>query len=319
MSKSKDRRKEFKIPEDAKKMAKITFKKYKKENEDYYESKKDLKKSYYAYLTDLLPVSVSTVINYGHIPSMVETKEAIFEKLTDEGFIKFIKKEIKNEGEIDNCDLLPNVIYKIITEANRAAENEKAENPDAKVEYDLNDLVEVSHLILKKKIKKLTKSGIDENLAFDVLSTIPTPRILAKSQYHHIRQFLTVLYEHAKSKDIDFSKIMKVVFKDDDYVSSVITFALLERKEKISNFNDGQKKLFNDITEYSFKTMEDMKKEDIQAIIKAYVGARKKDESQGKDTNRRYYISSLPESDYPKITKVVKKFINNNEEMKKYF
>lgn len=321
MSKTKDRRKEFKIPEDAKKMAKMTFKKFKKENEDYYDSKKELKKAYYAYLIDLLPVSVSSVINYGHIPNMKETKEAIFEKLTDGNLVKYLKKEIKNGGdaEIENCDLLPNVIYKIITDANKAVETEKAENPDANVAYDLDDLVEISHLILKKKIKKLTKSGINENVAFDVLSTIPTARILAKSQYHHIRQLFIVLYEHAKTQDIDFSKIMKVVFKDDDYVSSVITFALLERKEKISNFNDGQKKLFNDITEYCFKTMEEMKKEDIQAIIKAYVGARKKDGEQGKDTNRRYYISSLPESDYPKITKVVKRFINNNEDMKKYF
>ena len=112
---------------------------------------------------------------------------------------------------------------------------------------------------------------------------------------------------------------MKVVFKGDDYVPSIITFALLERKEKISGFNDTQKKLFNSITEYCFKTMEDMKKDDIVAILKAYTEARKRDESQNKDTNRRYYISSLPESDYPRILKVVSKIIELDEDMKKYF
>ena len=119
--------------------------------------------------------------------------------------------------------------------------------------------------------------------------------------------------------DIDFEKVMKVVFKGDDYVPSIITFALLERKEKISGCNDTQKKLFNSITEYCFKTMEDMKKDDIVAILKAYTEARKRDESQNKDTNRRYYISSLPESDYPRILKVVSKIIELDEDMKKYF
>ena len=41
------RAKEFKIPEDAKKLAKLTLKKFKKENEDYYDSKKELKNAYY--------------------------------------------------------------------------------------------------------------------------------------------------------------------------------------------------------------------------------------------------------------------------------
>ena len=111
-----------------------------------------------------------------------------------------------------------------------------------------------------------------------------------------------------------------MVFKDDkDYIGSVITFALLERKEKISGFNETQKKLFNDITEFCFKVMEDMPKESIHAILKSYVDARKRDESQNKDANRRYYISSLPESDYPRILKAMNKIVSENEEMKKYF
>jgi hypothetical protein len=85
------------------------------------------------------------------------------------------------------------------------------------------------------------------------------------------------------------------------------------------NFTDNQKKVFNDITNYCFKTMEDMSKDDIIMILKAYVEARRRDERAGKDTNRRYYISSLPESDYPRIIKAVEKMINSNEDNKKYF
>lgn len=311
--------KSFKIPEDAKKLAKLNFKKFKKENEDYYDGKKDLKNGYYGQILEYLPDSINLIIRYGHLQDVQETKEAIYEKLTDNGFIKYLKKEIKHDYEFNNMLLLPNIIYDIIGIAKRQVEADKAENPDAKVEYDLDDLIEISRMLLKKKIKKLNKSGIDDNVAFDILSIIPTTKILAKGQQFHIRKLFSVLYEHAKTKDIDFEKIMDVVFKDSDYICAVITYALLERKEKITTFNDSQKKLFNDITTYCFKSMEDMKKDEIHAILKAYTDSRKRDESQNKDSNRRYYISSLPESDYPKIIKAVTRMCDLDENLKKYF
>ena len=65
--------------------------------------------------------------------------------------------------------------------------------------------------------------------------------------------------------------------------------------------------------------MEEMKKDEIYDILKSYTDVRKRDESQGKDTNRRYYISSLPESDYPRILKAVDRLCNTDEKLKKYF
>jgi hypothetical protein len=314
-------KREFKIPDEAKKLAKLTAKKFKKENKDYYDSKKEMKQAYYSQIIDLLPESIALCVKYGHLADVKETKEAIYAKIMDPGFIKYLKKEIKDaELSFDNLLLLPAVINDIVKEAAEAKKAAEAEDPDKKVEFDLTDLVDLSHIILKKKIKKMTKAGIDENVAFDVLSVIPSPKILSKSQYFHIRSLFNVLYEHAKTKEINFEKLMKVLFKDEDtYIPSIITFALLERKEKITNFTDSQKKLFNDITEYCFKTLEEMKKEDIYAVLKSYCDARKRDEAKNHDTNRRYYISSLPESDYPKITKTVNKMVKDNENMKKYF
>lgn len=313
-------KKGFKIPEDVKSLLKLDFKKFKKKNKDYYDSKKELKSAYYAQELDLFPAAIQLVVRYGHIAEVKETKEAIYARLTDPDFIKYLRKELKNGFEFDNMELLPVVINDIVIQANKQLASMKEENPEAEIELDLSDIVEISHMILKKKLKKFKKAGIDEALAFDVLSVIPTTNILKKSQYFHIRSLFTVLYEHAKTKEIDFGKVIKCLFKgEDDYVPSIITFALLERKEKIGNFNETQKKLFNDITEYAFKTMEDMKKDDILAIMKAYVSSRKRDESQNKDSNRRYYISSLPESDYPKILKVVEKMIKMDENIKKYF
>ena len=312
-------RKEFKIPDEVKKLAKLSFKKFKKTDGDYYDSKKDLRKAYYAQIVDLLPAAIALIIKYGHIEAVKEVKDLMYEKITDPKFVKYLRKEIKAGSEFDNMILLPTIIYDIVGEAHKAAEAAKADDPDTETTFDVDDLVQVSRDILKKKIKKLTKAGVDEAVAFDVLSVIPTTKILAKSQQYHIRRFFTVLYEHAKTKEIKFEKIMKEVFKDGDYVNSVITFALLERKEKIANFTDTQKKLFNDITEYCFSTMEEMKKDEIYDILKSYTDVRKRDESQGKDTNRRYYISSLPESDYPRILKAVDRLCDTDEKLKKYF
>lgn len=306
----------IKIPEECKKLLKLTFKKFKKENEDYFDSKKELKKSYYSQIVDYLPETISTIVKYGYLDEMKDEKNEIYSKITDPEFIKYLSKEIeKNDLEFDNITIFPLIVVDISEEAKKATSES-----DGNEKFDLSDLVSLSKLILKKKIKKFKKAGIDEDLAFDVLSVLPTTKILAKSQYFHIRRLFSVLYQHAANKEVDFEKIMKNLFKENEqYICSVITFALLERKEKISSFNDSQKQLFNNITEYCFKTMEEMEKDEIQSILKAYCDARKRDESQSKDTNRRYYISSLPESDYPKILKVVTKMTNDNDELKKYF
>ena len=112
---------------------------------------------------------------------------------------------------------------------------------------------------------------------------------------------------------------MEVLFKNGDKLEVVITFALLERRDKLSTFNDSQKKLFNDITDYTLKSLEEMKKDDVFSVLKAYAETRRRDEAQKKDSQRRYYISSLPESDYPKIIKTVSKLVERYPDWKKYF
>lgn len=318
--KNRDKKNEFKIPEDAKHLAKLTLKKFKKESGDYYDSKKELKRGYYSQILEYLPDSILFLVRYGHRQDVKEIRDAIYEKLTDKDFVKYLRKEIKSEAEFENMELLPNLIYDIIKEAQRVVEAERQNDPDSKVEFDLEDLVEISQLILKKKMKKMVKEGIPENIAFDVLSTIPDPAILKRSQYFHIRSLFTVMYEHAKKTKVNFETIIKIVLKGaEDYTGSVITFALLERKEKITNFTQGQRDLYDDITRWCLKTLEDMDKDDIGAVLNAYVDARKRDESQNRDTNRRYYLSSLPSEDYPHITKAMDRIVSRNEDMKKYF
>ena len=82
-SKKNDKQKGFRIPDDAKKLVKLNFKKFKKDGKDYYDSKKELKRAYYAEILDLLPESIVLLVRYGHIESVKETKVAIYECTDD--------------------------------------------------------------------------------------------------------------------------------------------------------------------------------------------------------------------------------------------
>ena len=199
------KKKEFKIPKDAKKLEELNFKKFKKKNEDYYNSKKDLKHAYFSEIIDYLPDTIILLVRYGHLNEVKNTKNEIYNKITDKDFIKYLLKEIKNNDlEFDNMGYFPVVIYDIINVAKKTINDMKMDNPDDKTEFDMTDLIELSRYILKKKIKKFDKAGIDKDMAFDILSIIPNTDILKRSQYFRIRSLFNVLYEHAKTKIVNF-------------------------------------------------------------------------------------------------------------------
>lgn len=310
-----------KINGDAKEFAKLTLKKYKKSCSEY-DSKKEIKQGFYLYLIELLPATIDFVVKYGHIreDEVQVTKGEIYEKfVSDEyaGFIKMLRKEIKKDNDIDNIKLLPIIIKEILVEADKQNRALLAADPNAKI-YKMEDLVEVSKLILKKRLKKMEKAGIDINVAFDVLSIIPTDKCLKTSQNYRIHAMFEALYEHAKTKTINFEEIMNLLVGEEYYLV-FIAFALLERKEKFGNLTDEQKTFYLDISTWAFKTLESMSKEQIQNVLKVFVNGRKRDEAQGKDGNRRYALSSLSETDYPKIRKVIDRMIAEDGNNKKYF
>ena len=164
----------------------------------------------------------------------------------------------------------------------------------------------------------MTKLGIDASLAFDVLSIIPCEKALESSQFYRIHSFYEAIYEHSKTSTVPFEQIMDVLI-DNEYYPVFITFALLERKEKFLKLTDEQKTLYLDISTWCFKTMEkDLKKDEIESIVKTYINSRKRDDARGKDGNRRYALSSLSTEDYPRITKVINVMTVEDEAIKKY-
>lgn len=311
--------KNVRIHEDAKEFAKLSFKKYKKKYGNDYDRKKECQTGFFLYLFDLLPRTIEFAVKYGYIdnPEIQEVKNGIYAKIVDEDFVKALKKEVKGGNKIENIKWMPIIIKDILQQTNKQNTEMLAEDPNAKI-YDMSDLVELSQLILKKRMKKFNKAAIDTNLAFDILSVIPTDSVLNSSQNYRIASFMSVLYEHAKTEAIPFKSIMEMLVGE-EYYPIFIVFTLLERKEKFGQLNDNQKAFYLEVTNWIFDTMENtLSKEQLNEIIRIYVNARKRDDSRNTDTNRRYQLSSLVEADYPKITSVVKRYLTNNADAQKY-
>ena len=319
MANTNNKNRKVHIPGDVKEFAKADFKKFKKRNSDYYDSKKELKQGYYLYLVDLFPPVIEFIVKYGYINNddVQQVKHQALAKINDMDFIKVVKKTIKRGDDIENIKLLPIIIKEILMEAKKRNDAILAENPNGKI-YDMSDLTELSYLILKKKMKKFEKAGIPASLAFDVLSIIPCKEALKSSQMYRIHALYDTLYEHAKTTQIDFDKLIDLAV-DQDYHLACITFALLERKEKFSKLTDSQKTLYLAITNWCFNTMEKkLKKQEVYELINIYVKSRIRDDKNGRDSNRRYSLSSLSEEDYPRIATVVKRIIADDDSVKKY-
>lgn len=309
-----------KIYDDAQEFARLSFKKYKKKYGDDYDKKKEVVIGYHLYLIELLPKTIEFIVRYGHIKddAVQETKDAIYGKLVDEDFIKTLRKEIKGGTRIDNIKWLPIIIKDILLQTDKANKELLAENPNAKL-YDMSDLLELCQLILKKKLKKLVnKGGIDEAVALDALCVIPTDEVMDFGQNFRIRSLFDSLYEDSKTKQIKFANLIERLVGE-EYFIVFIVFALLERKEKFGTLTDAQKTFYLEVSNWVFATMEkELSKEQLREVVNTYIRVRRRDESQGKDGNRRYALSTLSETDYPRIAGFIKTVIANDDTVKKY-
>lgn len=293
---------------------KKAFKKWKKDYGDCCGKKKERDREYNLYLADELPEVIEWSLKYGYInnPETKRTQDAIYARLADPTFVKVLTKEIKRDTDFENIEFLPIVLREIIAKA--AEFNAKAAEG---TELDVSDIVELSKEIMKKKMKKFAKAGIDENLAFDVLSIIPNKESLRFSFKFRIRQFFDCLYEHSKGHVVPFKDVMEKIVSDEDY-PAFIAYALLEKKERFSSLSEAEKDLYLQITNWCFELMEGYNKEVLFNILKKYISVRKNDFANGKDGARRYSLTSLSEKDYPRIAKAVSQLISESGDNKKY-
>lgn len=310
--------------DDAEKFAKLDADKFKKKQKkkSSWVTKKEIQEYYHLALLDNLPGAIIYLILQGYVrkDEIQDLKNRIFKNLINKKFVKFLTKEIENDEYIENIEYLPILIKEILEVINKTNKEMLAEDPNAKT-IESDDIVNLSRVIMKKKIKKLTKKGVDANVAFDVLSIVPTKKVMElyrSSKVFRIKSLFDCLYEHSKTKTIPFAEIISVVLGR-DYYPAIIAFALLERKEHFGTLNESQKAFYLQVSTWCFDTLEkELNKEEIVGVLETYISTRKRDEINGKDGNRRYALNTLSEDDYPKLKKIINEMVVKDDSIKKY-
>ena len=307
------------------KFAKAEWDKYKKKNEDDFDSKKEMKLGYGMYLVDCVPEALDFVIRYGHINNeeIQEVKTKIYRNLSDEKFINALTREIKEGSDIKKRVRLLPIAYKEIMQVTQAHNDSLiAANPNAQI-IPMDYIVEFVQLLLKKKLKKMEKSDIPDDVAFDVLSIIPDTKVINKNPFFRMRSFMQALYVTAAKKKIDaemFGKIVNIVFKDDDnQYENLMLYVMRERKSDFDNLKEeGQKTFWVETKKWLVEALGDMKKKDIEELLNIYIDARKADAKMQKDVERKFnFIKDADVTFGEKLTEVIEK-LSKDEDKKKF-
>ena len=327
MSKNDQRKKFNRQMSDSRKaieaFAKLDQEKYIKKNKKWCGGKKEAREYFCYELEDSLPGTIMFIMMQGYVnkPEIKELKNKAFGNIIRKSFVKHLIKVIDAGQKIENIDYLPIIIKEILETINKTNQQLLAEDPNTKAIIQCDDLIELSSLILKKKIKKMKKKGIDERIAFDVLSIIPNKKVMElyrSSKLFRMKSLMDCMYEHAKTKEVPFANIIDICLGR-DYYPAMIAFALLERKEKFGNLNESQKKFYLQVSTWCFDTLEkELSKNEIQSVLETYVSTRKRDELNNRDGNRRYALMTLSEADYPKIRKIMNEMVVQDESIRKY-
>lgn len=261
-------------------------------------------------------------------------KKAIYAKFTDGAGEKFLKEVVKIAKNTDpkgpdgddcrNFQFLPVILSDIILEINKENEKRVKESKEGEVvDKIITDYLFDACTSLTKSIrKKLEGAGVSTDAAYDLASFVPTKEVFTTfgrgTANFFARRLINLLYTLAKRKEkLPISAIMRILVGKDNYIV-IIHFCLRERKRFLEDFTEDQKKVFNKLNEWIFDNLEDEDKEVIKEIIESYVRDRKEDDKRGRDENRRYFLSSIPETEYKKISKTVQKVIKKDPEAKKY-
>lgn len=310
----------FKIPKELDHFAHYTLKKFYKENKNFYDDKEDSEKDFMRCLLEYFPRTIATLVRFNSIKEVNDLRPLVYEKIADKRFLKQLRKAIKRGDELvlEACKVLPIVIKNMVDVSIVQHKKDLETDPNAP-EYDMSDLIQLSRDLLKKKIKKFKELGVDEEVAFEVLTCVPHKLALEDAQfYHRIRNLMNTFYELAKTHTIQFDEIITRLIPE-RHAAGFITYLLLERKDKFASMIDKQKEFYVSVNEWIFNKLEETNKTTIETILDAYLKARKRDFDNNRDSDRRYYLKSIPEAEYPKTYAIVKAFMEKNKGMERFF
>ena len=305
---------------DAEIFATCDFKKFYKKNKKKsgWENKKEAKKEFFDVLMEKFPTVVYWMLREGfkRDQKTKEIADGILDKFADKDFVKRLTKKVEKGEDYRNLELFPIFLREVIRRANNKNKKLKSEGKEKEmVEISIYD--DLADDLIGKKVRKLDKAGVNHDISRNVRMAIPCENALRYSTTFRIRAVFDILYDAASTMEIPFDTIVKHVIPK-EYWTDLIVISLLEKKEFYGSLNDSQKKFYVDVTNWIFKTMNEMETSGIQEILRLYVAGRRRDDANGRDCNRRYSLSTLGENEYKNIVTCIKAMIVKDPTIEKF-
>ena len=268
-----------------------------------FTDKKELKGASKQQLADSIFADQEEVVNFQLRKSFKdrETRDVLYEIMVSKPFIKGFKEFVKNKH--DEYDVSP--VWSIIISELLGNKFESLDE-DVVATYD-----KIVAKLLKPQVKALaSKAGISREVATELLVVAPCKEI---SENHkvtniYVTKVLRKLYMVANEVDLKLTSTqLKDIFKfifEKDVLGEVAITILLERKTTISGFSESQLRVWNLVTSYALDILT-KRRSDISELLGKYYAI--KNSSKGNDGARRINLEQLPQEDYPKLYKAMKK------------
>ena len=254
-------------------------------------------------------------INDAHKAKSADTVNMLYSKMANEKFAKALKKIIKNKDDAyGNLDCGFAVII-----ANFLEKFHKDENMTDEIFETYTDVIDK---LLKGRVKDVNKKlNLDTDVIKELLVIVPDVGYISNDKFVGIysQKMLRKLYIMSAEKQIGLTeteqveKLFKKLFGK-KLLDLIAINILLEKKEYLKNFNEQQTAIWNLMTSFALEYIESEDKDHIIELLEYYCSRRKRDADNNKDGARRINLSSVPESDYPRMAKAISKFTKKGKE-----
>lgn len=261
-------------------------------------------------LYDAIPSIVEFYVKKSH--KMQNELKELFERMEDPKFAKTLKRILKTN---DHEDQEP-VDYGMATVI---AAFMQAKHKD--LDEELKDLyADLIDKILKDRIKKVAKkTGLDKDLIKELLVVVADKKHISSENFVglYVNRMLRKVYLIARENEVELGdndalrKLFTQLFEK-ELLNKIAMNILLEKKGAIRNFNDNQKSVWNQFTNFALDVLESNKKKEIREELEYFVMRRVKDAKNNRDEARRVQFGSISE-DYKKIHASVKKLSEKDQ------
>jgi len=284
-------------------------------------NKKRLEKAYSEAALEGLNKAVKILAENPEGKKINKVKEGVDNIISNSDVMKRVAKLYdKNPDQYTNMIFLPNMIMNTIAYYSSDAISE--EEKEIAESLNKEELAVFCEKILKKKIKRYKKMGLDDEVAFQLAVAVPTAKLF-KNNRKWYKRLIQCMYDMAVVSDIDVDTILKAVISIDkdkeiskkDFLEGFFSEFILQRStNKNHSFTDNQKDLHDSLIEKTLIYLDNLKSRRLKDILKQYIKRRKTAEEYKNDTKRviKFIDHANSNSAYGNIKAVVQELIADN-------